>query len=373
MHSLSDYDYTLPSELIAQTPADPPESCRFLVVDKDSWSMQDHIFSDITTLIDPDTLIVFNNSKVLKARLPLSDWWEIFFLCALDTYTFSALVRPGKRFMVWSTIPYNDEVSFYVESISEDGRILTASQPIFEVLETYGQMPLPPYIEYDESLAEPYQPVFASEAGSVAAPTASLHFSDELIQQLQSQWVQTLYTTLHVWLGTFKPVNNEDIKKYDIHAETIQIDSDIWSRIASHKMENKPLLAVGTTVTRTLESLPYLWVAYNKNITCDTETTTYRNTLTQHITLQEAQKYILTPTQHQWQIHFESKLFLYPGRPLYIIDQLITNFHLPKSSLLMLVAATIGYDQMRTIYDHAIQQQYRFYSFGDAMWIKTSS
>jgi len=371
MHSLSDYDYILPSELIAQTPADPPESCRFLVVDRESHQMSDHIFSDLPDLIDPDTLIVFNNSKVLKARLILPDWWEIFYLSSNDEYRFSALVRPGKRFKVWSTIKLNNEVSFLVESISDDGRILVASQPIFEILESHGQMPLPPYIAYDESLEDPYQPVFASTAWSVAAPTASLHFTDELIRNLESKWVQSLYTTLHVWLGTFKPVNVESIISYDIHSERIEVDSDIWSQLATAKQANKNILAVGTTVTRTLESLPYLWkmLEYIWK-TKDATSMWYRDSFTSDITFSDAKKIIWEVSVVDEKIFFDSKLFLYPGKKFYIIDELITNFHLPKSSLLMLVAGLVWYDQMREIYKHAIDQQYRFYSFGDAMWLK---
>jgi len=370
MHSLSDYNYTLPSELIAQTPADPPESCRFLVVDRESDQMSDHIFSDLVGIINTDTLIVFNNSKVLKARLMLPDWWEIFYLSSSDEYRFSALVRPGKRFKVWSTIVYNDDISFLVESISNDGRILVASQPIFEILESYGQMPLPPYIEYDKSLEDTYQPVFASTAGSVAAPTASLHFTADLISQLESQWVQTTYTTLHVWLGTFKPVNVESIQSYDIHSERIEVDFSIWSKLAATKDAGKNILAVGTTVTRTLESLPYLWKVLQDAWNTDDLTTQYRNTLTSNITLSEAQNVIWEINVVDQKILFESKLFLYPGKKFYIIDELITNFHLPKSSLLMLVAGLIWYDQMREIYKYAIDGKYRFYSFGDAMWIK---
>jgi S-adenosylmethionine:tRNA ribosyltransferase-isomerase len=218
MHSLSDYDYLLPEQLIAQTPASPPESCKFLVYNQKNQTIHNHVFSDIITLIDPDTLIVFNNSKVLKARLTrevqsshlspskrgtkgessFPTILEIFYLTSLSPYTFTALVRPGKKFKVGSTIYFNDDISFHIDAITHDGRQITCNKPIFDVLETYGKMPLPPYISYDESKADPYQPVFASKAGSVAAPTASLHFTYELIDQLQSQGAQTAYTTLHV-------------------------------------------------------------------------------------------------------------------------------------------------------------------------------
>jgi len=231
-------------------------------------------------------------------------------------------------------------------------------------------MPLPPYITYDESLADPYQPVFASSAWSVAAPTASLHFTSDLISQLESQWIQSLYTTLHVWLGTFKPVNVQSITSYDIHSERIEVDLDIWSKLAAAKNIGKNILAVGTTVTRTLESLPYLWKVLQDIWKTNDLTVQYRDTLSTDITLSDAKKIIWEVNIIDGKIFFDSKLFLYPGKKFYIIDELITNFHLPKSSLLMLVAGLVWYDQMREIYKYAIDQQYRFYSFGDAMWLK---
>lgn len=306
---------------------------------------------------------------------------EVFYLSSLTPHTFEALVRPGKKRKVGHTIQFTDEISFSVDKITEEWRQLTCSHPIQEVLETYGQMPLPPYISYDETKADPYQPIFASKAWSVAAPTASLHFTQDLMDKLVTQGVEIAYTTLHVWLGTFKQVDTTDIKTYDIHSETLEVDISLFARIAAQKLTNKPLLAIGTTVTRTVESLPYLWkILYTdhqatllSNIDTSTQQSVidFRNSLTIHISLQEAEIYIhqiTFPTSDICQL--SSTLFLYPGRPFYVIDQLITNFHLPKSSLLMLVAWYIGYEQMKQIYEHAITEQYRFYSFGDAMWIR---
>lgn len=418
MFSLSDYNYTLPPELIAQTPAHPPESCKFLVYDKIKKTTEDRIFSDLPQLIDPNTLIIFNNSKVIKARLilqkgilPLSrgegagGWgWalEIFYLNSLSSHTFNALIRPGKKFKRGNTIHFNENIHFTVDKRTEDGRQLTCNQPILEVLEQYGQMPLPPYIKYEEDKADPYQPIMAEKEGSVAAPTASLHFTQNLIKQLVSQGVQTAYTTLHVWLGTFKQVDTEEIKKYNIHAETIEIDLSLFERIAQHKEQNKPILAVGTTVTRTLESLPYLrkilqsndqeitwqnnrvtlwqggqdiwieWMSFEGFEKLPLQTISFRNHLTTNITLDQAKIYIWGLKLKAWSLEliFSSTLYIYPGFTYKILDQLITNFHLPKSSLLMLVAWYIGYKEMKQVYEHAISEKYRFYSFGDAMLIK---
>lgn len=407
MFSISDYDYSLPLELIAQTAAHPPESCKLLIYDKKTHTIHDHIFSDITTLIDPNTLIIFNNTKVLKARLHFSEisesselsshtskqQLEIFYLNNINNslYTFNALIKPGKKFKVGKTLQFNDHVSFHIDAITEEWRQITCSHPIQKILQQYGQMPLPPYISYDKSKENDYQPIFASKVGSVAAPTASLHFTKDLISKLQAQGVQTTYTTLHVGLGTFKQVDTKNIKSYNIHAEQIEIDISLFERITIHKLANKPLLAVGTTVTRTLESLPYLWkiLQYKYNISSlskndwkedsrfqtenwDKDVFSFWNTLSSDITLEQAKKYIWSLKFQDWNLRltFKSKLYIYPSFTYRIIDQLITNFHLPKSSLLMLVAWFVGYEQMKHIYDHAISQQYRFYSFGDAIRIK---
>ncbi len=380
MFDLSDYDYTLPPELIAQTATHPPSSCKLLIYHKKTQSITDAVFSDLSIYIKPSTLIFFNDTKVIKARLVFQGL-EIFYLNALDTYRFHALVRPWRKFKVGKTLHFHDNVSFHVDALTTEWRQLTCSHPIASVLEKYGQMPLPPYITYDTSKEKDYQSIFASKQGSVAAPTASLHFTSELIDQLHAQGVQTMHTTLHVWLGTFKQVNTSNIKNYDIHAESIEIDANIFSRIATQKIAHHPILAVGTTVTRSLESLPYLWKRLQD---CDMQTFSilssklspktqdFRNQLTQDISLADAHQTIFDIQYHPQthQICFSSKLFLYPGKTFFIIDELITNFHLPKSSLLMLVAWFIGYEQMKKVYQHAIDKKYRFYSFGDAMWIQ---
>lgn len=384
MHSLEDYDYTLPEHLIAQTLAQPPESCRMLVYEKDSNKISHHIFSDISDLIDEDTLLIFNNTKVVKARLVFHDYIsdlvkepEIFYLSSINAYTFHAFVAPGKKFPIWWTIYFNKDISFSIDTLTHEWRILTCSHPILNVLEQYGQMPLPPYISYEKEKAKPYQPIFAEKLWSVASPTASLHFSKTLITQLTSQWIETAYTTLHIWLWTFKQVDVENIEEYAIHGEICEVEVSLFERIAEHKTAWKKVLAVWTTVTRTLESLPYVWkILQHKNNghakSVSLQAQQFWNTLTCTISLEKAQEYIseLIYTTDTTHIQFQTTLFLYPGKKLHLIDQLITNFHWPKSTLLMLVAAYIGFDTMKNIYETAIEEEYRFYSFGDAMWLK---
>ncbi len=374
MLNLIDYDYDLPNELIAQIPVTPPESCKLIVVDNIKKTHTHHTFSDITDLIDADTLIVFNNSKVLKARLQW-DGKEIFFLRSIDSHSFEAMVWTWNKFRVWSRVEYVDDIYFDIKEITLAGRIITCSVPILQVLETYWLMPLPPYIKYKKELEASYQPAIATTFGSVASPTASLHFTHDLIKRIESKWVQTLYTTLHIGIETFKPVFAEDITTHQIHSEKINISTQHFVDIYKAKAENKKILAVWTTVTRTLESLPYLWVTLQEqNMLEDIpeETKIYRDTLSNDITIDDASKIIkLSVTdQETWSILFDSKLFLYPGKDFYIIDELITNFHLPKSSLLMLVAGFMGLQSMKETYEQAIKHSYRFYSFGDAMWIR---
>jgi len=247
---------------------------------------------------------------------------------------------------------------------------------IEDILEKYWIMPLPPYIQYSKDKEKPYQPIFAQKPWSVAAPTASLHFTENLLNKLKEKWCKFEYTTLHIWLGTFKKVDTQDITKYDIHSETVQINLDIFEKIAKYKLNKKPTIAVWTTVTRTLESLPYLWkYLKNKNLISNFSKSTinFWDKLTENI--ENEKKYIFDVKEiaSNWNkncLYFKTKLYIYPWFNFKIIDQLITNFHLPKSSLLMLVAAFMGYENMIKTYQYAIKKKYKFFSFWDAMWIR---
>lgn len=375
MFDLTDYTYFLPDDRIAQKLATPADSCKLLVFSQEKQTITDHHFADLPALLDPGTThFVFNTSKVLKARLLLpSINGEIFFLRAQDAYTFEALVRPGKKFPVGATLTLDEtDIHFTVRAVTGNGRLIACSSPILEVLDQYGQLPLPPYIAYDATHAAAYQAIFAQEPWSVAAPTASLHFTDSLLQTLYAQWATSSTLVLHVGLGTFKQVDTEDITSYSIHEEQAQVSLDIFSTLAEKRLAGHRIVGVGTTVTRTLESLPFLRVLLpedTKNAFPD-HIHQRRTTLCHDLTIDEATTVIpYRSASVSSTILFETKCYLYPGKSFRIITALITNFHLPKSSLLMLVAGFMGYHQMKACYDHALRHEYLFYSFGDAMLI----
>ncbi|MEY3197680.1 MAG: hypothetical protein RL023_307 [Candidatus Parcubacteria bacterium] len=269
MHSLSEYDYTLPPELIAQTPATPPESARCLFWNGKNF--EDKTVADLPDLVDPYTLIIFNDTKVVKARIPLHHTirktgkakeeilhkGEIFFLKQINETQCETLINPGKKFQLGDMLSQDNRMAKVI-AITETGRILEFSHPINDILESYGQMPLPPYIVYDETISHRYQSIMAKKNGSVAAPTASLHFTSDSIQQLQQQGHSIETLTLHVGLGTFKTVTHEDITQHDIHDEKISIPYSLRDTIATQRNNKNPVLAIGTTVTRSLESLPYI-------------------------------------------------------------------------------------------------------------------
>lgn len=376
MLSLSDYDYTLPDHLIAQHPTLPPEHARLLVFDRKKQTIRDKHFYDLPELLESRTLIVFNDSKVVKARLLFPEiHGELLFLRLLTPTSCEAMVRPWKKWKngMSQTIS-GTTITFTVIDTTIDWRIVACSHPILQVLEQYGQMPLPPYIEYNEQDAPQYQPVVANDAKpwSVAAPTAALHFSEQLIIDLEKAWINRDFVTLHVGIGTFKTVDVEDITQYAIHDELCEVRRDLFTTIARQKSLQKPLIAVGTTTTRTLESLPYLWVLIDnkqKNALFDEETRQYRERITNSIDQPKASEYISDITFSNNSCFFSCTLYIYPWFQFRVIDQLITNFHLPKSSLLMLVAGYVWYQEMHTLYKHAIKQQYRFFSFGDGMLV----
>lgn len=397
MHRLEDYNYDLPETLIAQEPHFPADKCKLLFSKIEDWELkvENKIFLDLLELMSPNTTIFFNNTKVLKARIPLvnskiiwKNWeekivtdWEIFFLKQMDEHLFEALVRPWKKLQSWAKIKF-DDVVFEIMETTENWRTIKSNYSPIGVFEKYWQLPLPPYIEYSKEKEDPYQPIFAQNLWSVASPTASLHFTEKLINWLKEKWVKTEYLTLHVWLGTFKPVDSEDITKYNIHEEMIEISKDIFDKIANIKLENQSIVAIWTTVSRTLESLPYFWfIIKNSNFikTYSEKTVEYWNNLVEDITIEECKNYIcdfnelsinLTTNGYEKFI-FSTKIYIYPWFKFKIVDELITNFHLPKSSLLMLVSAFMWYENMKKVYEIAIKNEYKFFSFWDAMYIKT--
>jgi S-adenosylmethionine:tRNA ribosyltransferase-isomerase len=325
---LSDFDFELPKELIAQQPARPRDHARLLVYDRSKKQITDDHFYSLNKFLTPGSTVVLNDSKVEKARLKFGSV-EIFVLKVVDPFTVKALVRPGRRFR--TGLHTNIQLGLqrlHVETLSVDDegiRVLKFDRPINDrLLDKYRLTPLPPYIAQDESLSGEYQTVFANELGSKAAPTAGLHFTPAQLAQLSASH-PIAKLTLHVGLGTFTPIK-KDISKHKMHSE------DFLLSAAAAETLNKAahITAVGTTSVRVLETVdkPFREVAG------------------------------------------ETAIFIKPGYKFKAVDSLVTNFHLPKSSLLMLVAAFIGsVDEMQAVYAHAIAKKYRFYSFGDAMLI----
>lgn len=328
-YTLSDFDYNLPDDRIAQKPATPRDHSKLLVYNRETGSITDDYFCNIGSYLPDDTTLVVNNSKVEKCRLLFNEGkTEIFVTKAVNDRTVEAMVRPGKKFKPGKSIQLTDRLEAKTLSVADDGiRTIELSHSLdHEFVLPFKHTPFPPYIERDESLADRYQTVFAKDLGSKAAPTAGLHFTPELLQKLQNLGVQKQEVTLHVGLGTFAPVKTENIENHHMHSE--------WFRITAAQADalNKAnsLTAVGTTSVRVLESAG-------------------------------------KPGQPFEPASGETDIFIMPGYTFHSVDHLITNFHLPKSTLLMLVGAFVGMEPMWKIYDHAIQNNYRFYSFGDAM------
>jgi S-adenosylmethionine:tRNA ribosyltransferase-isomerase len=327
-HQLSDFDFHLPQTLIAQEPARPRDASRLLVYDRSSGRITDDVFRNIGSHLKPDTVLVMNNSKVEKARL-VSGSSEIFILRQINPTVCEALVRPGRRFKPGKTIRWADGVDVETLSMADDGvRTLRMSVPADSpVLAPCRRTPLPPYITPDETLADSYQTVYAKPEGSKAAPTAGLHFTDDLLSRLRMRH-EMVEVTLHVGLGTFAPVKTDAIDNHVMHSEWFSIDP-----MAAAALNGAPhITAVGTTTTRVLETA-----------------------------CRDMRRF--EPTSG------DTSIFITPGYEWKAVDSLITNFHLPKSTLLMLVASLTGVEELHRIYTHAIRERYRFYSFGDAMLI----
>ena len=330
-YKLSDFHYSLPDELIAQKPAEPRDHSRLLVYNRQKKEITDDYFYNVGNYLPEGTSLVVNNSKVEKCRLLFhGDKTEIFVVKAADDKTVEALVRPGKKFKVGKTYLLTDEVAAETLSISDDGiRTIRLSHSLDdEAIRPFKHTPFPPYIERDESLADRYQTVFAKDLGSKAAPTAGLHFTPSLLKSLSDNGIEKKEVTLHVGLGTFAPVKTDKIEDHIMHSEWYQITE----KEAEDLNSSNSITAVGTTSVRVLESA-------------------------------------VKPDGMFEACSGETDIFIMPGYEFKCVDHLITNFHLPKSTLLMLISAFMGYDEMHKVYEHAIKEKYRFYSFGDAMLI----
>lgn len=328
-YQLSDFDYKLPDELIAQEPAHPRDHARLLVYNRETDELIDDYFYNVLDYLPDETTLVVNNSKVEKCRLLFDGGKkEIFILEAFNDTTVRAMVRPGKKFKKGRTLELTDTISATVVDIDEEGiRTLELTPELsHKSYNKHKHTPFPPYIEQNESLSEEYQTVYADSLGSKAAPTAGLHFTDELLNDIEQAGIPQAEVTLHVGLGTFAPVKADRIEDHTMHSEWFRLTEDTARQLntANH------ITAVGTTSVRVLES-------------CLQKSTQFSST------------------------SMDTDIFIRPGFDFQATDALITNFHLPKSTLLMLVAAFTGFDRMKNIYQHAIDERYRFYSFGDAM------
>lgn len=335
----SDFYYDLPQARIAQTPATPRDSSRLLVYDTKTKTIEDKIFRDIETYLQKGDLLVVNNTKVIPARVYAKTAHggavEILLLKRLDLNVWEVLMRPGKKGKIGTKMTVNSELSFTVKDVTETGeRIVefTYSGAFEDVLSRAGTMPLPPYIKEKLQDQTRYNTVYSKIDGSAAAPTAGLHFTPELLKRLKDKGVETAEVLLHVGLGTFRPVSEEIITDHKMHSEYYEISEEAAEKINAAKREKRRVIAVGTTSVRTLES-----VADDNGFV-------------------RAQK-------------GNTEIFLYPPYKMKCVDALITNFHLPESTLIMLVACLTGREEILNVYKYAVEKEYHFFSFGDATFI----
>lgn len=387
---LDSYNYDLPEELIAQVPAQPPESAKLLVWSKHNDSIQDYHFYDLVNLLSNNDILVCNNTKVFKARIPLNQtniirksWesrnvdWEIFIYQLLHDGRLECLVSDDKNFKPWAKVYIDEKLWIYLTSdeYTKDWIIFSIKWIwVFDFLEKYGQMPLPPYIHYQEEKEKWYQTAFAKNLGSSAAPTASLHFSKKLLNQIKDKWIEVGFTTLHVGLWTFKPVYTEDIRGHEIHKEPIIIENSLFQQVFERRKNKKNLIAVWTTMVRLLESLPYLRKSLSKTekekLLSNWDAFCFWEDMTLNIQISDCEKCIHNISLQSDRIICDTQLFIFPWWKFLIIDEMITNFHLPKSSLLMLISALMWRENALKSYEHAKHHGYHFYSFGDWMRIR---
>ncbi len=337
----SDFSYNLPQELIAQTPVEPRDSSRLLLLDRESGEISHKHFYDIIDYLEEGDLIVANDSRVLPARIfgikeQTGARVEFLLLNQVENNRWETLCKPGKKAREGAEFTFgNGIMKAKIIEVKEDGNRVVefeSEENFYSALDKIGQMPLPPYITEELKDRERYQTVYSNEVGSAAAPTAGLHFTNELMEKIKEKGVNIAYVTLHVGLGTFRPVKVDDVKNHKMHSEHYEISKETSELINQTKANGKRVIAVGTTSCRTLESVASF---FGEIKPCEGFT----------------------------------DIFIYPGYKFKVLDGLITNFHLPESTLIMLVSAFAGYDNVMKAYETAVNDKYRFFSFGDAMFI----
>ena len=336
----SDFYYDLPEELIAQTPADPRDSSRLLVYDRETKQIEHKIFRDVVGYLKRGDVLVVNNTKVLPARLYAhtanGGAVEVLLLKRIDKDTWEVLVKPGKKCKIGISLTISDELSLTVEDITDSGERIVKFHydGVFEeILDKVGNMPLPPYIKKKLEDKNRYQTVYAKTDGSAAAPTAGLHFTPALLEKIKATGVEVAQVLLHVGLGTFRPVKEEIITDHKMHSEYYEVGEEAANIINKAKREGRRIIAVGTTSVRTLESVA-------------------------------DENGFIKPCKGN------TEIFIYPPYKFKCVNALITNFHLPESTLIMLVSAMTGREEILSVYNTAVREKYRFFSFGDAMFIK---
>lgn len=339
---VSDFNFELPEELIAQVPLENRDESRLMVVDKSTGELEHRKFKDIIEYLKAGDCLVLNNTRVIPARLigekqGTNAKIEFLLLKRIDERRWEALVKPGKRLKEGAKVSFgNGELTGTVQEIKENGNRVVEFEyeGIFEtVLDKLGQMPLPPYIKEKLEDKERYQTVYSKASGSAAAPTAGLHFTNKLLNDIKAKGVSVVFLTLHVGLGTFRPVKVENIEEHDMHSEYYELSAEGAEIINKTKEKGGRIIAVGTTSSRTLETI--------------------------------ANEQGQVKEQSGW-----TDIFIYPGYKFKIVDGLITNFHLPESTLIMLVSALAGRENIMRAYKEAVDNRYRFFSFGDAMFLK---
>ncbi|MEJ6952042.1 tRNA preQ1(34) S-adenosylmethionine ribosyltransferase-isomerase QueA [Natronospora cellulosivora (SeqCode)] len=338
---VDEFDYYLPEELIAQKPMEKRDQSRLMVLNKNNGSIEQGVFANIVDYLDEGDLLILNNSKVIPARLfgkklPTGTDIEVLLLNEVEDDIWEVLVKPGRRVKKGVKISFGEKMSAETLDYTDFGGRLMRFEydgKFDNIIDDLGKLPLPPYIHEDLEKPDRYQTVYAKNRGSVAAPTAGLHFTTELFDKLSNKGIDIAYLTLHVGLGTFRPVKVDDIKEHKMHAEYYQLEESTADLINEKKEMNKRIVAVGTTSTRTLEAIA-------------------------------SEKGKIEPAKG-W-----TDIFIYPGFEFKVVDALITNFHLPKSTLMMLISAFAGKEKVMSAYEKAVEERYRFFSFGDAMLIR---
>lgn len=339
--NVSDFDYELPEELIAQDPIEDRSSSRLLMLDKKTGAIEHHIFRDIIDALNPGDCLVINNTRVIPARLlgvkeDTGAAIEVLLLKRRDNDIWETLVKPGKKMKLGAVVSFGDGTlkGTVVDVVEEGNRLIQFSyEGIFEeILDQLGQMPLPPYITHRLEDKSRYQTVYAKYDGSAAAPTAGLHFTKELLAAIREKGINIAEVTLHVGLGTFRPVKADVVEEHHMHSEYYSVNPETADLINTTRKNGGRIIAVGTTSCRTLESAS-------------------------------------TPDGVLHAGDGWTEIFIYPGYQFHVVDALITNFHLPKSTLMMLVSALAGRDHIMNAYAEAVKDRYRFFSFGDAMMI----